>query len=175
MLKSKGMVGSASVDLRPMLAESFDEFLALRVRHKAEGRVVSGNWQPQGAVNRARKELEQYLWDGINTPGHVFYNVVDSRYEKPVGTFWYNIREDRTLWVNLVSVEAQHRRMGYGEYMMKWAERFARRQELDAVSLHVYGHNTAARALYEKMGYTEYHRDVKDGVVTNLLLTKKRD
>jgi GNAT superfamily N-acetyltransferase len=173
MLKSKHTVGSANVDLRPMLSEASDRFLALRVRHKAEGRVASGNWQPQGVVNRARRKLEQYLWDGMDTPGHFFFDVVDSRYEKPAGTLWYLIRGDQTIWVNRVSVDAKHRRTGSGEWMMKWVERIAKREQVNAISLHVYGHNTGARALYEKIRYVEYHRNVKDGVVTNLLLMKK--
>ncbi|MEE2752585.1 MAG: hypothetical protein VX910_01275 [Candidatus Latescibacterota bacterium] len=74
--------------------------------------MAPGNWQPQGAANRARRALVQNLWVGVDTMGYFFSYVVNSRHEKPAGTLGYLIREDQTIWVSLVSVDAKHRRVG---------------------------------------------------------------
>ena len=46
------------------------------------------------------------------------------------------------------------RRRGYGEQAMAAIEDKVRELGLDTIDLHVFGFNTAARALYEKMGYS---------------------
>ncbi len=47
----------------------------------------------------------------------------------------------------------EFRRRGYGEATMRALEEKVREQGLDSIGLHVFGHNHAAKALYEKIGY----------------------
>ena len=45
------------------------------------------------------------------------------------------------------------RRRGYAEQAMLALEKEARRMGAGTIRLHVFGHNSAARPLYEKLGY----------------------
>jgi len=50
-------------------------------------------------------------------------------------------------------VAASHRRRGVGTALMRGAETWARRVSVTKLELHVFPHNDAAIALYEKLGY----------------------
>jgi RimJ/RimL family protein N-acetyltransferase len=50
-------------------------------------------------------------------------------------------------------VAASHRRRGIGSTLMQGAEHWARRAGIAKLELHVFPHNAAAIALYEKLGY----------------------
>lgn len=56
-----------------------------------------------------------------------------------------------------------YRRCGYGWQALQALEQNVRALGLDTIGLHVFGHNHAARALYEKAGYE----------VTNINMAKK--
>ena len=61
------------------------------------------------------------------------------------------------------AIDEAHRRQGYGEQAFRALEDKVRALGLDSIALHVFGHNHAARALYEKLGY----------VTTNINMEKK--
>lgn len=46
-----------------------------------------------------------------------------------------------------------HRGKGYGKQAMKEIEIIAKELGMNKIGLHVFGHNTIARGLYEKLGY----------------------
>jgi RimJ/RimL family protein N-acetyltransferase len=50
-------------------------------------------------------------------------------------------------------VAASHRRRGIGSKLMQGAEQWARSAAVTKLELHVFPHNAAAIALYEKLGY----------------------
>jgi RimJ/RimL family protein N-acetyltransferase len=53
-----------------------------------------------------------------------------------------------------VMVAQEHRRRGAGTLLMEAAERWAREAGVSKLELHVFPHNDAAIALYERLGYT---------------------
>jgi ribosomal protein S18 acetylase RimI-like enzyme len=72
-----------------------------------------------------------------------------------VGQLWVAIveRPRRHAFVYNLEIDEAHRRRGYGEGAMRAAEDEARRLGVDTIRLHVFGHNTRARPLYDKLGY----------------------
>jgi ribosomal protein S18 acetylase RimI-like enzyme len=52
-----------------------------------------------------------------------------------------------------VEVRPEHRRAGHGRAIMLAAEDVARAEGAESIALNVFGHNHAARALYEDLGY----------------------
>ncbi|HSO28244.1 MAG TPA: GNAT family N-acetyltransferase, partial [Anaerolineales bacterium] len=59
-------------------------------------------------------------------------------------------------------IDEAYRRRGYGRLALLALEDKAREMGIDQIALHVFGHNHAARALYESVGYQ----------VTNLQMAK---
>lgn len=56
-------------------------------------------------------------------------------------------------FVNNIEIAPEHRRHGYAEAAMTLLEIEARRLGAEEIRLHVFGSNSAARPLYEKLGY----------------------
>ena len=57
------------------------------------------------------------------------------------------------FWVWKVAVDEPHRGQGLGRAAMLLAEEVARAHGATELGLSVFGHNAAARHLYESMGY----------------------
>lgn len=64
----------------------------------------------------------------------------------------------RLFVVSSVAVRPAYRRVGVAQALVERAQQFAVEQGRDRVTLDVLAHNTPALRLYEKLGYTEYHR-----------------
>lgn len=64
----------------------------------------------------------------------------------------------RQVVVNSLYVHPQFRQHGLGEMLMLTGEEWAREMEAVCLTLNVYDFNTAARRLYEKMGYESLSR-----------------
>jgi len=76
-------------------------------------------------------------------------------------------------------VAADHRRRGVGSALMAAAESWARAARISKLELHVFPHNLAAIALYEKLGYTREglraaHYRRPDGSYVDAVLMAKR-
>jgi RimJ/RimL family protein N-acetyltransferase len=78
-----------------------------------------------------------------------------------------------------ISVSAEHRRRGIGTALLAAAEEWARSAGIRKLELHVFPHNEAAIALYEKAGYVREgyrtaHYRLPDGRFVDTVLMAKR-
>ena len=76
-------------------------------------------------------------------------------------------------------VAAAHRRRGIGTALMLAAEEWARTAGVSKLELHVFPHNSAAIALYEKLGYEREglrrgHYASADGALRDVILMAKQ-
>lgn len=114
---------------------------------------------------RSRKEYESLLPQGLSTPGHHLFSIVRLADRKAVGMLWFGIeRAPRpAAFVYNIEIFKGFRRRGYAGQAMKLLEEETRRLDLDSIRLHVFGHNGAALALYDGLGY----------VATNVMMRKQ--
>lgn len=86
----------------------------------------------------------------------------------------------RSARIYSVVVSPQARGMGIGNHLVEAAERLAKREGRDAVTLEVRADNSAARALYAKRGYAEerhlpgFYDDGADGLKLGREFTGRR-
>ena len=135
----------------------FREYRERLVRDYAADKVRAGVWPEVEAEDRSARELDGLLPDGPLTRDHYLYSVRDESNQTEVGYLWISPRDSgagRALWIYDIVVHEEYRRRGYAERMLHLAEDRARELGAVRVELHVFGHNKAARALYEKVGYT---------------------
>ena len=59
----------------------------------------------------------------------------------------------RIAYVFDLVIKPAYRRQGHARRAFEALEHQVRALQLDGISLHVFGHNAAARALYESLGY----------------------
>lgn len=145
------------VDLTPMPEEHFPRFRAHLARHYARDKAEAGAWSPEEAPGRAERDLAGLLPDGTATKDHYLYEITDASTSEVVGTLWFAVQgggAGRTVWIYDIEIFAPHRRKGYATKTLQAAEGKAVELGADRVELHVFGHNAAARTLYEGAGYS---------------------
>jgi ribosomal protein S18 acetylase RimI-like enzyme len=139
-----------------MPASYFERFVSEAVEGYSRDAVAAGRWQASEAEANSRAELDRFLPEGVQTPGHRVCLVETGEFEEPVGTLWYGEMEregQQIAYVFDLRIYPEFRRRGYAVSALGEVELFARMRNLEAIGLHVFAHNEPARALYEKLGY----------------------
>lgn len=139
-----------------MPRERFKAFREHLAAHYARDKVDSGAWAAAEAPRRAAAELDGLLPHGTDTRDHHLFTAVDPATGDEVGTVWISIREQapgREVWIYDIEVFETFRRRGYATLILAAVEERARELGANRVGLHVFGHNAAARRLYERSGY----------------------
>lgn len=156
------------VGLTPMTEDEFAEYRAHAVRNYADEKVRAGNWSAEEAYRLAEETLDMLLPEGVATPEHHLFTV-ERDDGTSIGWLWLAERveanADRHAFVYEILIFEEFRRQGYGRAAMEAAEAKTRKLGLETIKLHVFGHNHAARALYNELGYAE----------TNVMMEKRID
>ena len=140
------------ITLVAMTSGEFDAFLKICIPQFATNKVRSGNWPELGAFERSRQEFVQLLPQGLATPHHHFFAVIQASPRERLGWLWLMV-EKQDAFIYEIIIDEPYRRQGYGQKTMQLAEREAKRLGATKMGLHVFGFNHTARALYEKLGY----------------------
>ncbi len=154
------------VHLLPMSESDFQIYLARAVQEYADEHVKAGNWHSSEAREQSEKEFQQLLPDGVASQDQYLFFIVDATTGAKVGMIWFTARADRlhpSAFIYDFLIFEEDRRKGYGEQALLAVEEKVKEHGVDTISLHVFGHNHAAQALYDKAGY----------VVTDLWMSKK--
>lgn len=143
--------------LTPMRADEYEPFMAISMQDQAEGQVQAGQWTAEEAEANLHTLRDQFLPQGLATPGHFFYTLETDDVKEKVGSLWFMLEKHegkQAVFVLDIQIDPQHRRKGYGTEAFLLMEEKAREMGIHAITLHVFSHNTSARAMYEKLGYT---------------------
>ena len=151
------------ITLRRMNDIEFQSFLADSIQSYAVDKIRSGNWSDEEADRRSREEHTRLLSDGLETPNHFLYTIEFD--QQPVGRIWLT-SDAKTAggagFIYDLYIEEGLRGQGLATQALRLLEEEAVGLGLSRLSLHVFGFNKAAIALYKKLGYK----------VTNLNMSK---
>ncbi|MHB0877078.1 MAG: GNAT family N-acetyltransferase [Anaerolineae bacterium] len=142
-----------TVTLQPMTDDKYVAWRKDATANYAAEKVCAGNWLPEEAAALAQRDFDRLLPQGTETPGHFLRSVV-SEDGTHVGVVWFGPGPAECAYLYDIVIFAEHRSHGYGEAAMLALEDAVRSLGLRCIALHVFGHNVAARRLYEKLGYT---------------------
>jgi ribosomal protein S18 acetylase RimI-like enzyme len=141
------------VTLRPMTDAEYDAYMAATLEDYAAERAQAEELPLEQEREAARKQIEGLLAQGLHTPDHFFWRVETPEGEA-VGTLWVFIEDaQRRAFIYDIVMDAAQRGKGYGEATMRTLEEEMRPRGVTHIALNVFGPNTTARALYDKMGY----------------------
>lgn len=142
------------IRFEPMDEQAFAAYLAQTMDEYAAEHVRGGRWSPAEASQAARAEYDKLLPQGLQTPDNYFCLLVDEARGERVGHIWYfhDRKRDRIFLYDIAIDEAQ-RRKGYARQALARLEEEARQLGATHIALHVFGHNVAARRLYENAGF----------------------
>ena len=153
--------------LRPITEAEYTAWLAAVIPEYAADKVASGQWAQAVSIEKSTQEYTELLPQGQATPDNHLYTILDAE-SAAVGVLWFAVTtqfEARIAYVFDISVWPERQRQGHALRALRALEDEARTLGLAGIALHVFGHNTAARALYDKLGFQ----------VTNLNLFKPVD
>jgi ribosomal protein S18 acetylase RimI-like enzyme len=146
----------AEVRLEPMTEDQYQPWRAEAEAHYAQSVAASGQ-SAEAAARSAADTYARLLPEEFATPDHHFWHAYDG--ERRVGFLWIKVTLE-TAFVYNIAVEEDVRRRGYGRAIMLAAERWCHANALTRIGLHVFAHNTGARALYEQLGFAETGRNM---------------
>ncbi len=139
-----------------MPRERFSAYRDGLVRDYARDKVQAGAWSSEDAPRRAAADVDGLLPDGTETEDHYLYLLRDRSPAEEVGVVWLAVLDSgvgRSVWIYDVQIYEPFRRKGHATRALRAVEGRAIELGAESVELHVFGHNPAARALYEKVGY----------------------
>lgn len=151
--------------LVPMSPSTFDAFVERLTGEYADDKVRSGNWPEEDALERSRTQIAKLLPQGVETENQALFELASDDEDDAVGALWLAVIDDagtRKGFIYDLWIRPDVRRRGLGRQAMREAEAWARAQGLEALSLHVFGENSAALSLYQNSGYR----------ITNINMTK---
>ena len=152
------------VQLSPMLEPEFETYLASAIQDFAQDKVKAGNWHADEGLQKSEQSYRELLLDGVKTNDQHLFSIFHEG--QNVGMIWFAIdrreAKPRAFIYDFV-IDAAFRRQGLGRQAMLALEEIVKALGLDVISLHVFGHNRAAKKLYEQVGYE----------VTNIHMSKK--
>ncbi len=151
--------------LKPMNEEEYQRFLDYAIPNYAEEKIRAGNFSVRDGFMLSRQEYELLLPAGPDTPDNYLLMIEDDITGQQVGFVWLAIQhtglQRYATIVNILIYEA-FRRQGYATRTFQALEEKIRAMGIYKMTLHVFGHNTGARQLYQQLGFNE----------TNVLMAK---
>ncbi len=150
------------LELIPMNTEQFMQFREQSMRDFAAEKVAAGEWAESDALQQAIQSFANYLPQGLETKGAFIYNVHDVQSHEDVGYLWVQVNDTprgKFAFIYDILIREQHQSKGYGTQTMIALEQAMKKQGVQRIDLHVFGHNDRALHVYQKVGYqiTDYH------------------
>lgn len=139
------------VRLRPMNQAEYSDYRTYAVSEYAKDKIAAGNWKPEEALQHANAEFSETMPSG----GNSLYIIEDANNEQRVGVLWLAVEPAGNGFIYDFEIDEAFRRQGYAMQALAELENVAREKGVEKIGLHVFGHNQAARALYQKVGYIE--------------------
>ncbi|RDI36447.1 GNAT family N-acetyltransferase [Falsibacillus pallidus] len=138
------------IELRPMTPEQYEKYLEKAIQKYAQEKTASGNWKAEEALQKSTDEYQRLLPDGVQTENNYLYSAYDG--DLNTGIIWI-AKKEQAAYIYDVYIFDEYQGKGYGKAVMSEIETKAKELGINKMRLHVFGHNTRARGLYEKIGY----------------------
>ena len=135
-----------------MEEEYFENFRQAIIIEYASEKVKAGAWTESEALDKSKASNAQLLPDGLQTRHHYFF-CIKNTYQQTVGHLWLGKMTETLAWVYDITIFEEHRKKGYAAAAFAAVETYAKELGYQKIGLNVFGHNTAARNLYEKLNY----------------------
>ena len=142
-----------TVSLEPLPASDLARWLAEQRAEYIADRIRAGD-DEAAATRNAVETDERFFPGGVPADGHDVLTITEDG--RRVGTIWLGPHPSGLTgvwWVWDVQVDYAERGRGVGRAAMLLAEEHVASRGGAALALNVFGFNTAARRLYESLGY----------------------
>lgn len=143
------------VTLKKLTPAEFEAYLQFAIPNYAQSLSKSRDISYEEALVTSQDSFKKLIPDlKHETKDHFFYRIIFK--DQPAGYLWTAIiREDSIpyLYIYDIEVHAHLRGQGIGSATLKELENITRTMGLSKIALNVFGYNTKAFKLYQKIGY----------------------
>lgn len=137
-----------------MTDSEYKKFIERSIPDYAKDKEQSDKLSSQDALDSANKQFKELLPQGLSTPKNFFFSIVDSESNQCLGDVWLADRSmSGSLYIFDLYLAPESRGKGLGKKVMTQLEVETKKLGFNALRLHVFGHNSVARRLYESAGY----------------------
>ncbi|PUB07223.1 GNAT family N-acetyltransferase [Paenisporosarcina sp. OV554] len=148
------------VKLDLMNSDDYQKYITSAIESYAEEKVLSGNWNEEESIMKAKEEYTMLLPKGEKTENNYLYTI--RKNDKAIGVIWFALKSQNEGFIYDINILEEHQGFGYAKEAMKQIEAVGQKLGINKIGLHVFGQNKIARGLYEKLGYQD----------TNVLMAK---
>lgn len=144
------------IDLRPMSDQDYKEYYGDSIVQYAQDMASAGNVSPEEAQAASEKQFNDLLPKGLDSAGQHLMTIWDVENERCVGMVWVGERKRRDVSQAVIydiRVAEDLRGQGYGTQALEAVEAKVHEMGFPEIWRHVFGHNTGARKMYERLGY----------------------
>lgn len=152
-----------SVTLRKMSEAEYSAYIDWALPNYAAEKQKAEGHSAQEAKRIAEESYKKLLPQGIHTAGQHFFSIIENENHSKVGILWFAeiLSGDRKLaFIYDFEIHEVARRKGYGQAALCLVEDEVRALGIKSLALHVFGNNSQAIALYEKLGYHTTNRNM---------------
>ncbi|GGH74961.1 ribosomal protein S18 acetylase RimI-like enzyme [Pullulanibacillus pueri] len=149
-----------TIELKAMDATTFQNYISQSIEAYANEHIRAGNWQEEEALEKAKRQFEQLLPNGLNTKGHLLFSIYHKH--EAIGHLWLHVNHQglyKKAFIYDIELLENYRGKGLGKATLEALDQYAQKLGIKEIRLHVFAHNKRAIALYQKMDYktTDYH------------------
>ncbi|MFP7296846.1 GNAT family N-acetyltransferase [Neobacillus niacini] len=134
-----------------MNADEYQKYVSSAIKSYAKEKVLSGNWNQDESLSKAEEVYKRLLPKGEKTENNYLYTILNE--DNSIGVIWLAQLSEEKGYIYDIKILEEYQGFGYGKEAMKQIEKVGQELGIKKIGLHVFGHNKAARALYEKLGY----------------------
>ncbi len=162
-----------NINLEKMTLEDYNDYILSAITNYETELIRSGRYNTNQAAHEfAVWEYNDIFKNGFCTPDTYLYNIAVNG--QKVGILWF-LNEDKQgfpgeAFIGDFLIYEMYRKKGYGYQALLVAESLAKAQGLTEMRLGVMNHNTKAKNLYIRAGYTVFKEREHDCIMRKFLL-----
>ena len=146
------------VTFKPLTKKEFKNYYNESITSYSEDIIITLGVENKLAFETAQEQFEKLLPDGKDTINNHISSIIDKKSSNRVGILWYTIREEfnqKCVFISDIIIFSEYRGKGYGTRTFNELEKITTKKGIYSIKLHVFGHNTKARALYKRLGFLD--------------------
>lgn len=153
-----------AIEFREMNEDEFSHYKGPQLEKYAQDIAKTFKRPIEEVRNEAQEQVNRILKNGLSTPDHFLYNVIEKNSGTTVGHVWFNLeKEKKRAFLYDIFIHESYRGKGYGRKTMRLLEAKLRDLGASQLGLHVFANNEVAINLYKTQGfYLASHNMQKD-------------
>ncbi|KRL01095.1 GNAT family N-acetyltransferase [Liquorilactobacillus capillatus] len=137
-----------------MSQKNYEKYIIGTIKEYAAEKTEAGTWPASEALQLAKEEYRRLLPEGLATKDNYFYTFEEDG--ETIGYLWFanNTHQPGNAFIYDFAIDTVFQNKGFGTQALGAIFIEARKLGFKKIGLHVFGQNTRAIHVYQKLGFT---------------------